>query len=172
MNTTFKKNSLLFMLLFSFYNLMYCQGNKKPQRTIEELATIAKKYGMEDMMPSLKNTTLIYDDINQVEQYFQKTYKAHQGGLEYADLMKKTINVRTQKEFFDLMDKYPLVKEGFMSAHKWDNKAYKEYVNNVSKVKWRIYRDKFGGLSFYRADTEVDKEELSQGYRIDNLPKE
>lgn len=172
MNTLFKKSSLLFVLLFSIYGITFCQERKKPQRTVEELTKIAKKYGMESMMPLLKNTTLIYDDISQVEAYFQKESTPYKMNLEYNEFSQKTINVRTHKDYFDLMDKYPLMKKGFMSAHKWDDKAYKEYVNNISKIKWRIYRDKFGSLSFYKADSKVTKSELSQGQRIDNLAKE
>jgi hypothetical protein len=172
MNISLKKNGLLLTIILSIYSVSYSQERRKPQRTVIELTEIAKKYGMEAMVPALKNSTLLYDDMSQVEQYFQKQSIPYKMNLEYIEFSQKTGNIRTQKEYFDLMDKYPLMKKGFMEAHKWDIKAYNEYVNNVAKVKWRIYRDKFGGVSFYKADTKVAKSELSDGQRIDNLPKE
>ncbi|MDZ7876048.1 MAG: hypothetical protein U5L45_00175 [Saprospiraceae bacterium] len=172
MNNSFKKSSLLLILFFSLYSVIYCQERRKPQRTVEDLAKIATKHGMQDMMPSLKNTTLLYDDIAKVEQYFETTSTSRKMGLQYNEFKKKAANIRTHKEYFDLMEKYPLVKNAFMVAHKWDDKSYAEYVNKVAKYKWRIYVDKSGSLSFYKGDAKITKAELAQGRRIDNLPRE
>jgi hypothetical protein len=169
MNNLTKKYRLLPILVVCFHFIMIGQEPKKPQLTIAELTEIAKKYGMENQVS--KNTALIYYDRKFVEQHFQNESHAQKSSNESDKFLEKTINVRTYKDFFNLMDASPFVKEGFLKSHNWNEETYRKYVDSFSKYKWRIYRDRFGGISFYRADTKLSKEELSQGKRIDYLPK-
>ena len=163
-----KKMLLLIWVTIVCYSKGICQ---KPQLTVEELTEIAKKYDMQDRVATLKNSQLIYHDKAYAEQYFYNELKATKGKLEFTTFMSKTQNVKTYEHFFKLLDTYPSVKKGFLTSHNWNEVDYQKYIQSCMKYKWRIYRSTFGGLSFYRADTKLRKEELIQGVRIDNLPK-
>lgn len=151
-----------------FFVQTICLGQPQKQRTDKELEGIANQYGMGDMMPLLKNSNLLYADKAYVENYFKKESEARQKTKQFNTFLAKTTNVRTYAGFFKLLDASPSMKEEFLSAHGWNEDAYQKYVKECLKYKWRIYRDEFGGLSFYRADTKIGKGE--QGQRIDSLP--
>jgi hypothetical protein len=169
MNNSVKKYGILLILVSWLHFVANGQERQKPQMTIEELTTIAKKYGLENMVS--QNKGLVYSDKKEVEQYFQNESKAQKSSAEFSLMMTKTKNVRTYKDYFNLLDASPLVKEQFLAAHSWNEEAYQKYVSSFAKYKWRIYRDEFGGISFYRADTKIAKEEPKQSLRIDRLPK-
>ena len=160
-----------FIVFALFFGHSLCLAQAQKQRSEQELEIIANQYGLGDMMPMLKNSNLLYANRADVETYFQRESKIKKRSLEFSSLMTKTQNVKTYKDFFNLLEKLPLVREEFLTSHKWTETDYQDYIKSCMKYKWRIYRSTFGGLSFYRADTKLGKEELTQGVRIDNLPK-
>ena len=168
MNNT-SKLSLSIVFTLAFYVISYCQNNSKQQFSMAELTEIAKKYNMENTVQ--KNTGLMYLDKNKVEEHFQSESKAQIVASETNTFLQKTINVRTAKNYFDLLNTYPIVKAEFLKSHNWTEKNYNDYVATFLKYNWRIYRNSNGGVAFYRADTKVSTSELRNGKRIDSLPK-
>lgn len=169
MKNLIKKCSLLFIFILCFQYIVICQNQQKPQRTFEELTEMAKKYGMENKIQ--KKSALMYVDKNYLEEYFQKESKAQKSSSESDAFLTKTANVKTYKDFFDLLNTSPIMKEAFLKSHNWNENEYQKYVDSFSKYKWRIYRNLGGGVAFFRADTKISTSELKNGKRIDRLPK-
>ena len=138
--------------------------------TLEEVKEMAKKYNFQDSIGSGKNTLLLYIDKRGIEKYFQQQAKAIQIHNEFKAYLSKTINVRNFEDLEILLNSFPNVKDAVVKSHGSENN-YNKYMSEVYCYCWRIYRNKDGGLAFFRADEEITEHELNCGQRIDNLPK-
>lgn len=139
--------------------------------TLEQIKEIAKKYGMEDYVSSTKNTALFYDNKEDIEKYFQEESITLRANKEFEECAEKTKYVRTYDDYLKLIEKYPTIKAQVEKVH-GGKEAFAQYSALAKKEKWRIYRNKIGGLSFQNAALPIEKNELSWGVRVDNLTKD
>ena len=162
------KISIIVVLTFSITHL-YSQVMKKLW-TVEQVKSIAKKYGMEDYVSDTKNTALLYDKKEDIEKYFQEESKVKQRIKEFKEYSEKTKYVRTYDDYLKLLEQYPTLKAQ-LEKSQGGSEEYAKYNAEAKKEKWRIYRNASGGLSFQNAALPIEPQELQWGKRVDNLPK-
>lgn len=138
--------------------------------TLEEVKEMAKKYNLQDSVGPKKNNFLLYTKRRSIEKYFQQVTKDIQMREEFKAYLAKTKNVRTYEEFENLLNSFPNVKAVLVESQGGEDN-YKKYMKESRNYTWRIYRNKDGGLAFFRADEAITEGEFQCGQRIDNLPK-
>ena len=160
--------------------LSYSQDSPKQKEpklkqlwTLSEVKEMAKKYNLQDSISLKKNSLLLYTKRSSIEKHFQQEAKMIQIHNEFRAYLAQTINVRNFEDYEILLDSFPNVKEAIVKSH-GGQQAFNKYMQEACIFTWRIYRNKDGGLGFYRADLALDEEETEYAkncQRIDNLPK-
>lgn len=159
----------VFLKQYSFCQTPNSGITTKPLWDIQDIKSIAKKYDLQDSV-SDRYKFLIYVNKNDIEGYFDDMAKVVKQRKTYNNYYSETSKIRDYKDYILLLEKYPEVKKDIIKSH-GSEIQYNRYIKSALKYNWRIYRNQNGGLSFYRADTDIDKSELNRGRRIDNLPK-
>ncbi len=139
------------------------------QLTLRELLDIAKKYGAEKYLTS--NYALLIFRKEAAEENFKSNAES---GLKHEEMNKFSAaqdTIKTMKQFYNILDKYPLAKSDYIknagSIEKFEQKRNEE-INR----KYRIYKGK--GLCevgiWINDATPYDKDEgKDYGERIDDL---
>ena len=174
-------NKYLNIIMLIFLPILsYSQDSPKQKEpklkqlwTLAQVKEMAKKYNLQDSVVLKKYNFLLYTKKRSVEKYFQKEAKEIQIREEFKTYLSKTKNVRTYKDYENLLNSFPNVKQAIAQSQGGEV-AFDKYLKESSKYTWRIYRNKDGGLGFYYANEAIDEEEANYAkrcQRIDNLPK-
>jgi hypothetical protein len=177
-NQLMKKLSIPFILLV----LASCSTTKEPLypnwppqqlRTFEEVKVIAAKYGLDTIISPEETALLVFTEQQLLEYFTDRKYEVDKEREYQAFMAERASVIRTYKDYFDLLDKYPKYKADYIRAEGGQLK-YDEYVKEKLAIpNWIIYIEPNGHdgmLAFYHPDTKP--EDLPKvGTRIDNLPR-
>jgi hypothetical protein len=163
-----KLSQILIPLIVMFFtSLMYSQNQKKLW-TLEQIKEIAKRYGMEEYVSKTRNTALLYEKKEDVEEYFKEESELFKREKIFQAFSERTKYIRTYDDYLNLLKQYPIVEAEVEKTH-GGKEAFSKYNEIAKKEKWRIYRNKSGGLAFRNAAFPIEAGELNFGKRVDNL---
>ncbi len=170
MNKNIKTIGITFIVLLIFVTAKGQKRYPEDLWTVEQVKQMAAKYNLQDSISATKNTLLLTMKKEEIEQYFQKVDKFRQETIVYKSFQAKTKLVRSYEDYFKLVESMPLIKDDVVQ-NLGGTEKYERYKKEVSKDKWRIYRDQAGNLRFFKASTVIKPAELKMGQRLDNLQK-
>ena len=169
------KKLLLFLITIALFS---CKENNQPEplllHTLEEVKTIASKYGLSDMVTFETNGGLRYYNDEQLEEYFtrHKRYRA-----EYtmdSTFHANIYSVKSYPDYEKLIDAIPGMRERDRVAFGNDSE-YKIYRENMQKVGWHIYYEpntdpvrKFGTIKWVNPE---DDNGTTKGIRLDKATR-
>jgi hypothetical protein len=145
--------------------------SKKRIWTLAQVQEMAKPYNMEGEISETKNNALMYFTKEQLIEYFKEESKTRKDIAEFELFVKKTKYVKTVEDYYRLINSIPSVREDFVKKIFKSEAKYVSNYEKAMKLKWRIYRNDKGEMSFYQADTPVTPIEHTKGVRQDKLPK-
>ena len=134
----------------------------------EQVRSMAKKYGLHDKLQEKEISFLNGKPEKMVNNYLKKRYDYQVREEIIKKFRKETLYVRSMKDYFELIEKNPTVRQIEVNIHGGEN-SYKEYYKEMIKYQYRIYRDSNGALAFLKKESPKRTEESQFGQRIDNL---
>lgn len=147
-------------------------GIVQGQENVSKIAYVknmAKKYGLQDKLQKNEVAFLSNKPEKMVNNYLEQRYAFEQRELTVKKFRAKTLYVRSMKDYFQLIEKDPVIRKIEVNIHGGE-KLYLEYYREMVHYQYRIYRNPNGALAFFKTETPKNSEELGFGQRIDNLP--
>ena len=135
---------------------------------IAQVKNMAKKYGLQDKLHQNELVFLSNKPEKMVNNYLEQRYAFEQRELAVKKFREKTLYVRSMKDYFELIEKDPVIRKIEVKIHGGE-KLYQEYYREMVHYQYRIYRNLNGALAFFKNETPKNSEELEFGQRIDNL---
>ncbi len=89
---------------------------------------------------------------------------------EWSAFRAQTASVHNFADYCTLVERFPVVRAAVVKM-RGGEKAHQAYIVKAQKYTWRIYRNKQGGLAFFRADLPIKPTENKYGLRIDKTSK-
>jgi hypothetical protein len=160
----------IILLLASFAFIAKGQSSSNKLQTVEQVKNLAKKYGLQDKLQESEFTFLKNKSENTVNDYLKTRYTFELREEAVKKFRAKTLYVRTMKDYFELIEKDPTIREIEVKIYGGEE-AYKNYFHEMIKYQYRIYRDTNGALSFFKKESPFRAQESISGTRIDNLAK-
>ena len=169
------KSSLKFLIVLFFYlsllNINFSQ-NTKQISTLAELKSVAKRYGLEDMVGENMNKYLQFMPKSDIETFFKKQAALKKEPSDLKLYFEATKSITTPQDYINLINKYPVIKNSIISAYGSEQK-FREYCDFILKVPQRIYRHQNGTIELVIDSYKESADETAKrGVRLDNLPKE
>jgi hypothetical protein len=135
--------------------------------TLEEVKAIGAQYGLDSLLTMEKNSLLMYFTREELETYFQKEKENRDANKEYETYFEKTKDVRSFDDYLDLINSSTVMKKRLVER-KGGEEGFQKWVEERRKVKWHIYRDEKGVLTWVRPQ---DDNGTIHGERLDNKKK-
>jgi|GEM_PF-5805306 len=137
------------------------------QFTLEEVKAIGAQYDLDSLVTMEKNSLLLYFTREELDDYFQKEKKNRDSNREYGVYFEKTKDIRSFDDYLHLINSLPIMKERLIER-KGGEEGFQKWVEEQRKIKWHIYRDEKGVLTWVRPK---DDDGTIPGERIDNRRK-
>jgi hypothetical protein len=172
--------SILFVTLTWFLTTNLVGQAKLPTQlwTLEELKVIAKPYSnVQDLLYYRKENGnyngLLFRTKDEIITYFERESKVRKRVEESKDFFKNTANIRSVKDYFELLDCHPNVKKNIAASLLKNNSSFEEYKKDLTSITYHIYRANDGSVHFIlpEEEKEENRPDLKEKKRIDNLPK-
>ena len=155
---------LIILLMFS--SPFIAKGQTNVNR--EQVVSMVKKHGLQDKFQEKDISFLIGKPEKMVNNYLSKRYDYEVRMDVIKKFKEKTLYVRSMKDYFELVEGNPTVRQIEVNIHGGEN-SYKEYYKEMIKYQYRIYRRTNGALAFLKKESPKRTDESQFGQRIDNL---
>jgi hypothetical protein len=166
-----KLMSILGLLTIVAINILEAQNLSKKLWTLSQVKEMAKSYNFQGEISETKNNGLLYLTKEQLIEYFNEESKTRKNIAEFEIFIQKTKYVTTVEDYYRLINSIPSVREDFVKKIFKSEQKFISNYEKAMKLKWRIYRNNKGEMSFYEADKPVGSEEHMKGTRQDKLSK-
>lgn len=132
--------------------------------TLEEVKSIGAQYGLDSLVSIEKNSLLLYFTREELDAYFQKEKETRDGMKEYELYFERTKDVRSFDDYLALVSSLPVMKKKLIER-KGGEEAFQKWAKERQKVKWHIYRDQKGVLTWVYPENDPGR---PQDERLDN----
>lgn len=140
------------------------QKNLKIYHSWGKVSSLAAQYGISDLVTKEKNGGLIYLNQEQLTEFMQSEQNTAISDKQYEKFMEQTKNVRCFDDYVTLLNTYSAVKADLIKSYGGET-GYQNWLLEQKKVKWHIYREEKGGLTWIPAKLD---DGTTKGVRLDN----
>ena len=167
-------NNKLFIFLLSIpFALVLTMCKTQPQDLVlkppmnwEQVVAVAQKYGLQDSINQESHGALMHMAPDVLEKHMVEMKRSADSDREMVLFFEKNKDIRTFDDYCKLMDALPNFKRSAVEAEGGEEK-YKQWVESRRNIKWHIYRDPKGMLTWVRPEDD-NRGIPIPGERIDN----
>lgn len=133
-------------------------------RSWEEVETAAAQYGLESVIQEKNNNGLMYLSDTELDAFLEKEKENRNVTKELDIYLDRTKDVHSFDDFLTLINTLPNAKWRFWVEPYGGEAGFQRWADEQRKIKWHIYRDDHGALTWVRPEDDHGTE---QGTRMD-----